>query len=447
MCSRLLLQFVITVSLLSTSLAATYQAVVPDTTFTKETGNNTSAATSFPGCEVTSVTKGECVNNGNAIARNVSKVDIHTLLGPDQQGAKIFTTYIPYWGSRSHPDIGYSSTDPTQVAREVGDLTSRGFDGVLIDWYGPGSWEEQGAEQLKNALEQQSHLNFMLMIDQGAIKWHSCFPNCTATKALLDAITFARLQGYFNSVAAARTTDGKVLVAQFGLEPYPVDWSAVRTANQDLEWIFENASAFNNAVTAGAYGWISPKNPAQEGYEGLDYTQYFLKIAAQHPGKLNYASVWKGFDDVVASWAPPGGRHIEQLCGKTWLDSWATLRNWSGRLDAVQVVTWHDYEEGTEIQSGIDDCQSIRAALQGNKLNWSVPNEATIDHYTLFISIDGQQLMTLGDFPVGVRTLDLKAYNFAAGRYKVFVKAVGKPSITNHISNAVLYTILPTTHN
>jgi hypothetical protein len=423
-------------------LQSEYQSIVPNTTLSVQTTNNTAAADSFPGCEITTVTNGQCVDNGDLKASNISKVDVHTLLSPSQQGAKIYTTYIPYWVHGTHPNIGYSSQDPNQVAKEITDLTSRGFDGVIIDWYGPGSYEEGASEILKSQLEQQNALHFALMIDQGAIEWYSCYPTCSATQAVLDLISYARQHGYFSSPAAIHNSDGKVLVTQFGMESYNVNWSTVESQNTDLEWIFENAGSFTNSYTVGAYGWLSPKDPLQQGYEGLDYTQYFLQIAAQHPQKLNWASTWKGFDDSVANWAPPGGRHIQQLCGKTWIDSWGAVRDYTGRLDAVQVVTWHDYEEGTEIQSGIDNCLSITAGVSGTILSWSVsPDESTLDHYTVYISIDGQNLMSLGDYPVGTNSLDLSLFNFSRGIYQVFVNAVGKPSVKNNMSAPAIFNL------
>jgi len=418
-----------------------YQSIIPTTTLNAETSNNTAAANSFPGCEITTITDGQCVGNGDLAASNISKVDVHTLLLPSQQGAKIYTIYIPYWGHGTHPNIGFSSQDANQVTKEIQDLTSRGFDGVLIDWYGPGSYEEGATEVLKPQLERQNALRFALMIDPGAIEWFSCYPICSPTQAVLDLISFARQKGYFSSSAAIRNGDGKTIVTQFGMEAYDINWSSIQSQNTDLEWIFENAGAFTNRYTVGAYGWLSPKDPLQQGYEGLDYTQYFLETAGEHPDKLNWASVWKGFNDVVASWAPPGGRHIQQLCGKTWLDSWGAIRNYTGRLDAVQVVTWHDYEEGTEIQSGIDNCLSISASMRGSTLTWGVPDESTLDHYTAYVSADGQNLMSLGDFYTGTNSLNLAPYNFPPGTYSVFVKAVGKPSMKNNMSAAATYTV------
>jgi hypothetical protein len=42
-----------------------HQSLVPNTTLTAETTNNTSAANSFPGCEITTVTNGQCVDNSD----------------------------------------------------------------------------------------------------------------------------------------------------------------------------------------------------------------------------------------------------------------------------------------------------------------------------------------------------------------------------------------------
>jgi len=52
---------------------------------------------------------------------------------------------------------------------------------VLVDWYGPGRYEDGAAQVLKPQLEQQNTLSFALMIDKGAVEWFSCYPSCSAT--------------------------------------------------------------------------------------------------------------------------------------------------------------------------------------------------------------------------------------------------------------------------
>jgi hypothetical protein len=62
-----------------------------------------------------------------------------------------------------------------------------------------------------------------------------------------------------------------------------------------------------------------------------------------------------------------------------------------------------------------------------------------IDHYTIFISTDGQNLMSLGNKPASTTSLDLSTLNLGRGTYTLFVKAVGKPSIANRMSAPVKY--------
>ncbi len=79
-----------------------YQLVVPNTTLAAESGNNTAAANSFPGCEVTTVTDGQCVNNGDQQASNVSKVNVHTLLSAFAAGSEGLHHLYSILGTR-HP--------------------------------------------------------------------------------------------------------------------------------------------------------------------------------------------------------------------------------------------------------------------------------------------------------------------------------------------------------
>jgi PKD repeat protein len=111
-------------------------------------------------------------------------------------------------------------------------------------------------------------------------------------------------------------------------------------------------------------------------------------------------------------------------------------------LQQIQIATWNDYEEGTTIESGIDNCVTVNAVMSGASVTWSLSGaglENTIDHYTVFISADGQNLMPLVDVPTGTYSVDLDPYKFLKGNYAVYVKAVGKPALTNKMSNATYY--------
>src|SRR4051812_49103380 len=106
-----------------TATAATQ--VVPTTTLAVETGDNTSTSPTFAG-----------TTNGNLSGNhNISKVDVRSLLYPGST-TKVYAHFMPWFGGTNHLNVGYKSDDPTQVARQVSDMRSRGLSGAIIDWYG-----------------------------------------------------------------------------------------------------------------------------------------------------------------------------------------------------------------------------------------------------------------------------------------------------------------------
>ena len=79
------------------------------------------------------------------------------------------------------------------------------------------------------------------------------------------------------------------------------------------------------------------------------------------------------FNDKLALWG--ANRIMDQQCGQTWLQTFSKINgiySSGNQLNALQLVTWNDYEEGTEIESGIDNCVSVAATLSKNTLDWPV---------------------------------------------------------------------------
>jgi PKD repeat protein len=64
-----------------------------------------------------------------------------------------------------------------------------------------------------------------------------------------------------------------------------------------------------------------------------------------------------------------------------------------------------------------------------------------VDHFTVFASQDGANLMWLADLPTSTTSLDLATFGLNAGNYTIFVKAVGKATLTNKTSSGVPLTI------
>lgn len=395
---------------------------VPNTTLAAQLANNTSAANSFA-----------TQSNGNMGATNVSKIDIRTLLYPGAT-TKIYAHLMLWFGGTNHMNVGYSSTSPAQVHKQIVDMISRGISGVMIDWYGPGNLEDQATKLVMAEAEKHPGFSFAIVIDKGAIK-NGC-SGCTAQQVLVNELNYIA-QTYFPSPAYMRL-NGRPLVTNFDIDlHYTIDWTALAGIIPGSPvYIFGNSPGFTHNMTSGSYGW----GPSSSSY-GQPYLSTFYTTGQAHPSLHTFGSVFKGFNDTLASWTK--NRISGQQCGQTWLNTFAKIRslyNSTRPLDAVQLVTWNDYEEGTEIESGIDNCLSVSASVSGTALNWTISgNENTLDHYSIYISLDGKNLMRLTDVATGNRSLNLGSYNLATGSYKVFVQAVGKPSLRNHMSRAVTY--------
>jgi hypothetical protein len=112
----------------------------------------------------------------------------------------------------------------------------------------------------------------------------------------------------------------------------------------------------------------------------------------------------------------------------------------------LQVATWNDYEEGTEVETGIDNCAAVSAGVSGTVVK-PVPSftgegsEETVDHYEVYLSGDGKNLMDAGSVAVGGASLDVNTLGLAAGTYKAYVQMVGKSHILNHISPPAQVTV------
>ncbi len=91
------------------------------------------------------------------------------------------------------------------------------------------------------------------------------------------------------------------------------------------------------------------------------------------PKEETIGAAYKGFNDTLASWG--SNRIMNQQCGQTWLETFSKINSMynSGKpLPYLQLVTWNDYEEATEIESGIDNCLTVSASAAANSLQWSV---------------------------------------------------------------------------
>jgi len=422
---------VVLASSLFSHVSAAPLRVTPTTTLTAETSNNTSAASTFKAQSI-----------GNVAPGNVSKVPTRTLLYPGAT-TKIYTNIMHWFGPSNHMQVGYNSADPAQVQRQIDDHVSRGLDGTIVDWYGPGKHDDIGTQLMMRYAETLPGLRFKfaIMEDKGALLSCSQTFGCDLNKKLISDLTY--IYNTYQGSPAYMKFNGQPVVFFFGLERYTINWDYVKAnVPGNPLFIFQNSGGYTHPTTAGAFSWVMINTSDPNDWK-QSYLYNFYVTAQKYPGKRTFGTTYKGFNDTLAAWSL--NRIMNQNCGQTWLNTWQEVgRHYSSsrQLEAMQIVTWNDYEEGTEIETGIENCVAISASVAGDRLSWSINGyENTIDHYTVYVSEDGENLMPLVEVSTGLRSVNLAQFGLAPGNYTLFVKAVAKPSMTNKMSRGVSYSV------
>jgi hypothetical protein len=514
----------------------------------------------------------------------VSKLNPRNVMGfmpySPNSATKLFVHFLPWFGTGSHINIGYSSNNVSQVQRQLSDIASRSFDGLLVDWYGKATStagclttpvslppifnssctadrQSLDGTTLKVAGNVASNgLLFAIMEDGGAYT-----TSATCDKTTVPPSPFAPGQAdaqwqpschlakletdmdYANSVYFGNANyykiNGRPVVFTFVDKPGYTQCTSTQLCNvtstitcssQTDCWIkvwdnliahvqgysngtpmiiFRDAKpAFPEAMSGtsgggGAFSWLEvwqncdPSRPGCTTGVGaitnctqLDEKKHFNACSDTNntnymddfyanlrctytgsgctAGELAIGSMFKGFDD--SGWSQPIGKVKAQKCGQTWLNSWKWPSDLSSSntpffssthpLDAMQVVTWNDYEEGSEIETGIDNCVqalSPSAPDVNTGLSWTItfsdttygtPN--TFDHFTLFYSTNGGNTLNSkqdipmsncsGSGPVNC-SIPLNSLSpWPTGTYSLYIKEISKPSIINHMSAAVTFT-------
>ena len=400
------------------------------TTLDAESANNTSAADSFIR-----------QTNGNAGAGNVSKLPLRSLLYSGSS-TKLYVTWLGWFGRADHMQVGYNSGDPAQVHRQVEDMLSRGIQGAIAAWYGAANTSIDSATMALRT-EAEAHpgqFEFAIMEDVGALGSAAVNNGCDVTDQLISDLTYVAAQ--YESSSAYMHMNGRPVVFFFGVDAFYIDWKRVASSipgNPLL--IFQGPNAFTRSISDGGFSWIAinSNNPFDTQLPAQDA---FYKAAQAVPARLSFGSAYKGFNDTLAMWGT--NRLIDQHCGEAWMQSLSEAGKFysqSNQLPAIQIATWNDYEEGTAIEPGIDNCVYLIPGQSGTTINWSVNggDESTIDHYTVFLSSDGTNLSKLADVPQGTHSLDLTPFGLATTTSLLYVKAIGESSFENKMSPAIAY--------
>jgi hypothetical protein len=260
--------------------------------------------------------------------------------------------------SRYYPLIGpYDSADPSVIRYHFATMKAAGIEIVLALWYGPGSdtdavvpllLEEAQRQGMKLAICYEEKLNFPPYRKPE-------FRGNVVESATADLRYLVQKYG---SHPAYLHHAGETVIMQFNsvgaceIGPAyltPTEWRRVLGAvaekvlyvRQDLDLAF-------NPPLAGAYVWLEPAGSGRAA---------FAQAAnqARSAGRLRMfmSSIYPGFDDSgVNGWG--AGPRVTVRNGLDVLEG--TMRDaTAGSPDIVQIVTWNDFNEGTNVEPSVEE--------------------------------------------------------------------------------------------
>ena len=410
---------------------------------------------------------------------HVSNISIKQLMYPGWTG-RLICEYQPWFGLSSHKSVGYNENQSATVAAQDSFMITEGCDINLIDFYGSldpnQSFNLATANAVFNDLNVRSGypLKFGIMEDKGALI-SSCPTSNQTESTTLTCLENALISDmdYINTHYANSsvyfTDAGQPVIFSFVTKSvWPIltsadwdtIWSAVKahtdTYTAHFKYVMQFGAFTSSSYDNGRFGWVQPPvySPTQQLWWGSStgssptYLDNFYSSGLTHPSQLTVGALWKGFDDNNASWS--GNRVIAQQCGQVLLNTANQIAKYFGgsnpQIPYVQVITWNDYEEGTDVENGIDNCYRVNASLAGSQLSWSLATSdptyatsSTVHHFNVYYADAGANLyIAASNLSVTTTAVDISSL-VPPGTWTVYVEMVGQPLIINRMSNGVTF--------
>jgi hypothetical protein len=254
--------------------------------------------------------------------------------------------------SQYRPLIGlYDSSDPDVLEYHVQLMKLAGIGGVAVDWYGLEDYYDyasnhKNAQGMINTI-QRAGLKFTLVYEDQTvtqlIKGH-VFPESDAVKKGQEMMQW--LEGQWFSSPSYIKIDGHPVFMVFGPQYYKdQDWeqmfAPLKTQPDFLTLMFKKGPA------VGGYSWPTPQRGEDKSWAELDM---FEQRAAQWPLKIEVA--YPRFNDIYSQVGMTSFPPIQDHGGATYEKTLA--RALQSKAPIIQIATWNDWGEGTQIEPSVE---------------------------------------------------------------------------------------------
>ena len=378
---------------------------------------------------------------------HVSKMDVHTLI-PSRPDLRWFAHATPWFGGGSHISIGLNNNTTTYVAAMITDMKNRGFNGVVIDWYGQTSSTDGVVQKIKSYLAgiPGNTFTYIIMVDKGV-------QGGTSTNNLVTQIQYCQSQ-YFSDANYEHEplASGKPILMFFGVRTAlgsaaMADLKAETGGN--MVWVEQGTGYLSESWEDECFEWtqqfnsgVNPSDPFNLAGVTGDYS------GIRTSGKKAFGAMCGNFNGTLTKsvgWSM--GKYLPCSNGLCVVQRAATINSAiPANMTRMQWTTWSDWEEGTQVESGIENNFVLTAqVVNTTNVLWTITagDERTIDHYEIYASTNGGYAALLGSVRTGLYQTNLSQVGLSPGSYQLYVDAVAKPCIRDHISPPVSY-IVPT---
>ena len=256
--------------------------------------------------------------------------------------------------SHYSPLIGpYDSGDPDVLRCQVMLMKLAGIDGVIVDWYGHDDFMDYGVNN-------RSTEALLPIIRQAGMHFAICYEDQTVPKEIAggvfpkaDAVQHGQklmgwMQAHFFSSPAYVKRDGRPVLLSFG-DPYYTDsqWNQIFSVLPQKPLYFTESSQREPTAAAGGFDWPLPHGGTQDAFR--QQAAFYQRFQSS---PLFIAAAFPRFDDIYQqAGVGPSYGDIDDRQGQTYTDT--LTRALQSAAPLVQLVTWNDWGEGTQIEPSV----------------------------------------------------------------------------------------------
>jgi len=280
----------------------------------------------------------------------------------------VLALYEGWFGYPKHISVGYSSHDPVVIRKQIHQAKAMGISAFVVDWFGDRDPYVDTSYSRMQTIAAKRHFHVAMMYEEPKSQ------DGATDEVIADLTMFHN--AYLSSKSAGHeaylTYRGQPVIFIFRGAGH-TDWDQVRKAvdkwNRPPLLIDEDPPGPYAGVFDGFYAWINPgpKGWAADGsHWGKQYLSDFYQLMAkQYSDKIIVGGAWAQFNDSKASWGL--NRHMSARCGQTFQDTFNFWRKYftpDTPIPFILIGTWNDYEEGSEIETGIPTCGATTRIIE-----------------------------------------------------------------------------------